>query len=409
VATTDDPAARPRSSKAATTKVVRAYLRALSDHDLDAAVACWAPGGREVVHGQVDTTAPDGVRAYFAGLIDAFPDLRFEELAVTAEADRCSVRSRMTATFAGRRAFNGIAPNGARIDLEVVDSFVVRDGLIVANDAYLDGMTVARQIGLLPPAQSGPEQAMTRAFNVRTKAAGKTVSGLEKVADGVWRLRGGFPAKDFNVYLIEEGDGVTVFDGGIRAMTKAVAHAGARLGGIKRVVLGHAHPDHRGIAPGLGVPVLVHPADRADAEGDGGLHGFHLERLAPVVRSIYPHLLKAWDGGPVTIAGTVDEGDEIAGFRVVHLPGHAPGLIALFRDEDRLALTSDAFYLLNVQTGRPTPPSVPHPAFNADDEQARASLRKLADLGPAAAWPGHLGPLTGDVAGQLRAAADRAS
>ena len=33
----------------------------------------------------------------------------------------------------------------------------------------------------------------------------------------------------------------------------------------------------------------------------------------------------AWDGGPVQISGTVSEGDEIAGFRVIHLPGHAPG------------------------------------------------------------------------------------
>jgi glyoxylase-like metal-dependent hydrolase (beta-lactamase superfamily II)/predicted ester cyclase len=406
VATTDDQAAKPRNGKAATTKVARAYVRALSDHDLDAATACWLPGGRETIHGQVDTTAPDGVRAYFAGLIAAFPDVRFEELAATAEGDRCTIRSRMTATFAGTRPWNGIAPNGARVDLEIVDNFVVRDGLIVANDAFVDGMTVARQIGLLPPAQSGPEQAMTRAFNVKTKAAGRTVSGLEKVGDGVWRLRGGFPAKDFNVYLIEEADGVTVFDGGISAMTKAVAHAGARLGGIKRVVLGHAHPDHRGVATGLGVPVFVHPADRADAEGDGGVHGFHFERLAPVVRSVYPRLLKLWDGGPVPIAGTVEEGDEVAGFRVVHLPGHAPGMIALWRGEDRLALTSDAFYLLNVQTGRPTPPQLPHPAFTLDADHARASLRKLADLEPAAAWPGHLGPLTGDVAAQLRAAAD---
>jgi glyoxylase-like metal-dependent hydrolase (beta-lactamase superfamily II)/predicted ester cyclase len=406
VASTDDQAAKPRNGRAATTKAARAYMSALNDHDLDAATACWQPGGRDTLHGQVDMVAPDGVRAYFAGLFGSFPDLRFTELSVTAEGERCTIRSRMTATFAGLQPLNGIAPNGARIDLEIVDNFVVRNGLIVANDAYLDGMTIARQIGFLPPAQSTPEQVVTRAFNAKTKAAGRTVSGLEKVGEGVWRLRGGFPAKTFNVYLIEEADGVTVFDGGIRAMTKAVSHAGARLGGIKRIVLGHAHPDHRGVAAGLGVPVFVHPADREDAEGDGGMHSFHFERLAPVVRSIYPRLLKAWDGGPVQIAGTVDEGDEVAGFRVVHLPGHAPGLIALWREEDRLALTSDAFYLLDVQTGRPSAPSVPHDAFNVDTEQARASLRKLADLEPAAAWPGHLGPLTGDVGGQLRAAAD---
>ncbi len=407
MATSDEPAARPRTSKAATVKVARAYLRALNDHDLDAATACWAPGGRETVHGQVDTTAPDGIRAYFGALFAAFPDLRFDELACTAEADRCTIRSRMTGTFAGREPWNGIAPNGARVDVEVVDNLVVAGGLLVANDVYLDGMTVARQLGLLPPAGSPAEQTIARAFNVKTKTAAKAVSGLEKVADGVWRLRGGFPAKDFNVYLIEEDDGVTVFDGGIRAMTNAVAKAGTRLGGIKRLVLGHGHPDHRGIGPGLGVPVLCHAAERADAEGDGGRSSFHLERLAPVVRSVYPHLLRLWDGGPVTIAQTLEDGDEIAGFRVVHLPGHAPGLIALWRERNRLALTSDAFYVIDPQTGRPTPPRLPHDAFNRDREQARASLRKLAALEPAAAWPGHLGPLTGDVRGELERAADR--
>lgn len=46
-----------------------------------------------------------------------------------------------------------------------------------------------------------------------------------------------------------------------------------------------------------------------------------------------------------------------------------------------------------------------HPAFDVDTEQARASIRKLADLGPAVVWAGHAGPVTGDVAGQLRQAA----
>src|SRR5205085_3616935 len=92
----------------------------------------------------------------------------------------------------------------------------------------------------------------------------------EQIAEGVWIVRGGFPIRSMNVYLLRDGDGVVVFDGGIRAMTKAVAAAGARLGGITRLVLGHEHPDHRGIAPGLGVPQYCHADDRAHAEGDGG-------------------------------------------------------------------------------------------------------------------------------------------
>ncbi|MDQ6774854.1 MAG: MBL fold metallo-hydrolase [Actinomycetota bacterium] len=59
-------------------------------------------------------------------------------------------------------------------------------------------------------------------------------------------MRGGFPARIMNVYLIQDGGGVTVFDAGIAAMADAVATAGAELGGIKRVVLGHPDADHRG-------------------------------------------------------------------------------------------------------------------------------------------------------------------
>jgi hypothetical protein len=45
--------------------------------------------------------------------------------------------------------------------------------------------------------------------------------------------------------------------------------------------------------------------------------------------------------------------------------------------------------------------------YNFDTAQARESIRKLAAMEPAAAWPGHGKPLTGDVRGQLLEAADR--
>jgi glyoxylase-like metal-dependent hydrolase (beta-lactamase superfamily II) len=102
----------------------------------------------------------------------------------------------------------------------------------------------------------------------------------------------------------------------------------------------------------------------------------------------------------VKISGTLSEDDELAGFRVIDLPGHAPGLIALWRESDRLALVSDTFYTVDVW-GRHCPPSVPQHTYNYDTEQARASLLKLAQMEPAAAWPGHGRPVTGDVRGQL--------
>jgi hydroxyacylglutathione hydrolase len=93
---------------------------------------------------------------------------------------------------------------------------------------------------------------------------------LEKVADGVWLLRGDFRGA-MNIYFIRDGDGVVQFDAGTKAMRKKAQAAAEELGGLKRVILGHAHADHRGTAPYMGVPVLCHPDDRADAESDAAI------------------------------------------------------------------------------------------------------------------------------------------
>ncbi len=67
-------------------------------------------------------------------------------------------------------------------------------------------------------------------------------------------------------------------------------------------------------------------------------------------------------------------------------------------------MCSDLFYTLDMW-GRSCAPRLPEDTYNYDTEQARASIRKLAALEPAAAWPGHAKPVTGDVRGQLLKAA----
>jgi hydroxyacylglutathione hydrolase len=399
----------PRAARAdadAPEAVARRYFAAVAARDVDAMVACWKLGSVDRLHGQADMVAPDGIRAWFTELFAAVPDSRMEVLSTTAEGDRCAVRWRLTGTFGGPGSWQGFEPTGGRLDVQGCDLLTVADGLVVGNDAYTDGMTIGRQLGLLPPRDSAAERRLGALTNARTRMLRRlAASDPEPIADGVWVVRGGLPRRTMNVYLLRDGDGVLVFDAGIVQMTPAVAAAGAQLGGITRVVLGHAHPDHRGVAPGLGVPVWCHPADKLDAEGDGGMHYFHLDQLDWHGRLAFPRLLPYWDGGPVEIAGTVEEGDEVAGFRAIHLPGHAPGLIGLWRESDRLALVSDCFYTLDPQTGVHGHPRVPHRAFNFDTEQARASIRKLAALRPATAWAGHADPLTGDVAAQLEHAA----
>ena len=66
---------------------------------------------------------------------------------------------------------------------------------------------------------------------------------MEKVADGVWLLRGDF-RKAMNIYFLEDGDGVVQFDAGTKAMVKKARegvkfrHAGRGAMGVGR----HAMP-----------------------------------------------------------------------------------------------------------------------------------------------------------------------
>ncbi|HUA73660.1 MAG TPA: MBL fold metallo-hydrolase [Solirubrobacteraceae bacterium] len=400
---------RRRITKSNPESVARRYFEAIGARDLDAAVALWAEGGRDNVRGQMDVIAPEGVRLFLGQLLDAVPDLRFEVLSTTAQEDRCAVQWRLSGTFAGPGTLNGIEPTGDRVTMEGIDLLTVTDGLIQANEAFPDSIALPRQIGMMPAQGSSAEERLTGAFNAKTRLTSR-LSGSEAqlIAEGVWVVQGQ-PAR-CNVYLIEDEGGVTLFDAGARTMGRALARAGAKLGGIRRIVLGHGHTDHRGAAPALGVPVYCHPAEVQDAEGSGGFRYWPqgLEGLPFPHRQAQRLMHRfAWDGGPVPIAGTVAEDDEIAGFRVVEIPGHAPGMIALWRESDRLALSSDCFYTLDIW-GRDSEPHLPFPVYNYDTEQARASMLKLAALEPAAAWPGHAKPVTGDVRSQLQRAAEAA-
>ena len=224
----------------------------------------------------------------------------------------------------------------------------------------------------------------------------------QPVADGVWRLTLGMPLR-INVFFIREDGGVAIFDAGSKAMGPKIRRAADALGGATRVIVGNAHPDHRGGARAIGAPVHCHLDERADVEGDGGEHYFDYAALGLLARPLTPRLMRSWDDGPLEVAKTLVEGDGVGdGFEVVHLPGHAPGCIGLWRGSDRLALSNDCFARFDPAFPRPGRPRIPHPAFNWSTERAPESVAKLAGLQPRTCWPGHFGPLTGDVAAQLR-------
>lgn len=149
--------------------VARTYFEAVAARDLDAMVAPWEPGSADVIHGVVEMRVPEDLRSWFGSLFAAFPDFRFEILEVVASGEKAAVRWHATGTFDGSARFEGLDPNGARVDLEGCDVLTVREGRIVRNDAYMNGAEMARQLGALPPAGSAPERAMTAALNAKTR------------------------------------------------------------------------------------------------------------------------------------------------------------------------------------------------------------------------------------------------
>jgi glyoxylase-like metal-dependent hydrolase (beta-lactamase superfamily II) len=241
----------------------------------------------------------------------------------------------------------------------------------------------------------------------------RDVAGLEAVADGVWLLRTRAPGRlqrTTNVYLLADGGRVIAYDSGSKGASGDIRAAAAAHGGIERVVISHAHADHRGGAAGLGAPVFCHAEEVADVEGDAGHHYFDYSKVGnPLVRALAPGTIRRMDGGPLKVAGTLAEGDRVAGFEVLHLPGHAPGLIGLWRSSDRVAIVSDAVFVWDPFSisGLPGPPRRPPPAVRPLPDQVDASIRRIAALDPAVLWLGHYGPLTGDVGLQLERALAR--
>jgi predicted ester cyclase len=155
---------------AGTAEVARAYFAAVADRDPDAMVAWWEPGGVDRLVGLAELRAPDEIRSWFATLFAVVPDFTFEVLDLVTEGDRAAVRWRSRGTFDGTGKFEGIAPTGAELEFEGIDMVEARDGKIRSLHAYLNGMDLARQMGVIPKAGSLEDRAMVAAVNARTAA-----------------------------------------------------------------------------------------------------------------------------------------------------------------------------------------------------------------------------------------------
>jgi hydroxyacylglutathione hydrolase len=201
---------------------------------------------------------------------------------------------------------------------------------------------------------------------------------MKEIAKEVWRLHEP-PTAAFNVHLA----GTVLIDAGRRWDRRRIF---SQLDGvdITEVALTHVHPDHQGVAKVIcdarGIPLAVHSGD-VDA----------MEGRAPVAAGtgIMPRLYNSlWAGPPHKVDRVLAEGDEVAGFRVVNAPGHTPGEVIYFREEDRVALCGDVIRNISFLTGRPGIRQPPDD-LTRDPVENRRSIRKLAALEPALIMPGH--------------------
>lgn len=149
-------------------EVARSYFAAAAARDAAAMAAHWLEDGIDDFTISGPMRGPAEVRAFFEEVFGAIPDFDMRVERVVEEEDRAAVLWRGTGHFSGAH-FQGIAPTGSFVEQRGLDVLEVEDGRLRHNTAYSDGLTMARQFGMLPPAGSAADRAMTKAFNLKTR------------------------------------------------------------------------------------------------------------------------------------------------------------------------------------------------------------------------------------------------
>jgi len=218
---------------------------------------------------------------------------------------------------------------------------------------------------------------------------------MKELAPGVHQLRGLIP-NAINVYLVDD----VLIDAATKLSSRRILRQ-IQDRPLALHALTHVHPDHQGashaICEARGIPLACH-ADGVDA----------MEGRAPVQTSDPNNPLNkvigaVWEGPPHEVSRVLNDGDDVAGFRVIHAPGHAPSEVIFFRESDRVAICGDVVNTMNLITTRPGIREPPD-AFSLDPARNRESIKLLAELEPSLICAGH-GPPSRDLAGLQKLAA----
>jgi hydroxyacylglutathione hydrolase len=207
---------------------------------------------------------------------------------------------------------------------------------------------------------------------------------VKQLADGLQQLSL-FPPNAINVYLA----GDVLIDASTRHSARGIMR---QLDGreVTAHALTHAHPDHQGssheVCQKLGLPYWVGEGDvRAAESGD---------MVTPQPDHPMPRMSQRAFAGPGhPVDRVLREGDDVAGFTVLEVPGHSLGHLAFWREADRTLIIGDVLFNVNPTTFWPGQLNEPRPFFTPDPPRNRESARRLAKLEPALICFGHGPPL----------------
>jgi hydroxyacylglutathione hydrolase len=207
---------------------------------------------------------------------------------------------------------------------------------------------------------------------------------MKALAPDVWLLKGLIPYA-VNVYLV----GDVLIDAGARQDKRLILKE-LRGREVKAHALTHAHPDHQGsshaVCTELGIPFWA-PEGDDDAAADPRL----IEQRQP--DHWMPRLMQRLFAGPGhPVDRVIREGDEVAGFQVLHTPGHSAGHVSFWRESDRVLIAGDVINTMHPFT-MVRGVREPFPFFSPDPAENRRSIKRIAALEPRLVAVGHGPPL----------------
>ncbi|GAA2724657.1 MULTISPECIES: MBL fold metallo-hydrolase [Streptomyces] len=212
-------------------------------------------------------------------------------------------------------------------------------------------------------------------------------------------------------YAVRSRDGWSLVDTGLpghaEPLLDELARLGARPQDVRDIVLTHFHMDHAGSAADLaaatGARVLAGAGDAPFIRGERPGPPPVLEDWeVPLYESVHANLRDVPPVPPCPVDRELTDGDTLQWgeetVRVIAVPGHTPGSIALHLTPSRVLFTGDTIA---------RHPDVMLGVFNTDRRQAVASFHRQCALDVQTACFGHGAPLTGNAGPALRAAAER--